>query len=159
MVDEAQIQTSAIDFSSRKDSRITEPEENKLKLTTKEKRQRYKRSPSQTSIELKKIGERVFTVLLPEDQKSSIVYRPDYVLKHIIEKICDNRNINIKSFVPRHLDGSRIPWSCTLKELLEEEITFNTPASPRTNGTEEDASDSSSGSFEIISNSDSLVVL
>jgi len=91
------------------------------------KRKKFmKKQRSKTALELSKLGQKPFTILLHDGQKSSIVYKPHLVLGNCLKKVCNVRNIDITKYIPKDLAGNKLDMKMTLGEIEGEEITFST---------------------------------
>eukprot|EP01122_Echinamoeba_exundans_P010855 TRINITY_DN4146_c0_g2_i2.p1 TRINITY_DN4146_c0_g2~~TRINITY_DN4146_c0_g2_i2.p1 ORF type:complete len:536 (-),score=70.80 TRINITY_DN4146_c0_g2_i2:1012-2502(-) len=71
-----------------------------------------------------------FTVHFPDEQKNSIVWRPNAVLREVLAKMCEHRGIQLRAYVAKSLDGAVLDLNSTLDTLGVEEITFTTKAEP-----------------------------
>jgi fructose-1,6-bisphosphatase/inositol monophosphatase family enzyme len=67
-----------------------------------------------------------FTVFLSNDQRNTIIYKPELVLRDVLVKMCSNRGLQLNHWVPRDISGRLLDLNMTLGDIGSLEITFNT---------------------------------
>jgi hypothetical protein len=76
---------------------------------------------------------KLLKVRLPQEQRQVVPFKPEAVLRDVLDKICKSRPFTIEDFICKDKAGVEVDISKTLGELGHEEVTFFTPKAGGTN--------------------------
>jgi hypothetical protein len=80
-----------------------------------------------------KVWPKLLKVRLPQEQRQVVPFKPEAVLRDVLDKICKSRPFTVDDFICKDKSGLEVDINKTLGEIGQEEITFFTPKAGGTN--------------------------